>query len=90
MLPIQDEIIPLRSQKNSRRFAQQYKCETISILGLTIEEEFIRIDSILDRAADQRKDVKYDWRAVTVREPELLDDVGDCCDNDDEKSCYRD
>lgn len=90
MLPIQDKVIPLRSQKNSRRFAQQDKRETISILGLTIEEEFIRIDSILDCAADKWKDMEYDRRAVRVREPELLDDVGDCRDNNYEKTCYRD
>jgi hypothetical protein len=69
MFSIEDKIIPLRPKKHSSGFAKQNKRKAITILSLTVEEELIRIDTVLDGAANEGENVEYHRGAVRVREP---------------------
>ena len=77
MLAVQDKVIALGSKKHRRRFTKQDERKAISILRSAIEEELIRINTILDGATGKRKDVKNDWGAMRIWEPYLSNNVGD-------------
>ena len=65
-LPVQDEVIPLSSQKDSDFHAQKAKCENISVLFLTPKEERVWVLSVLDRAANHWYPVPYYRRFVRI------------------------
>jgi hypothetical protein len=69
MFSIEDKIIPLWAKKHSRGFAKENKRKAIPVLSLAVEEELIRIDAVLDGAADEGENVEYHRGAVRVREP---------------------
>lgn len=84
MLAIQDEVIPLRPQEDSRRLAKKHKREAVAIFGLAVEEEPVRVYAILHRAAYEREHVKNHWWAMWVWEVQLLDHIVHNRDDDNE------
>lgn len=90
MLAIEDKLIPFLSEEDGSRLPEQNESEAIPILGLAIKEELVRIDSILNRAANKRKYVKDDRRPVPIGEIQLPNHVADNGDDNDDADGERD
>lgn len=65
---VENEVIALLAEKHSGGLAEQDKGEAVSMLGLAIKEELVRIDAILNRAADKGENVEDDRRSVGICE----------------------
>lgn len=90
MLAIEDKLIPFLAEKDGSRLPEQDESEAVPILGLAVEEELVRIDSILNTAANERKYVKDDGRPVPVGEIQLPNHITHNGDDNDEADGKRD
>jgi hypothetical protein len=77
MLAVEDKVIALWSEKDSRRFAEQNEGEAISVFGSAVKEKLVRINTVLNGAADKGENVEYDRWTMRVGKPYLSNHVGD-------------
>jgi hypothetical protein len=82
MLAIQDEIIALLAEADCCWVPEQNKSEAVSVLGLAVEEELVRIYAVLDSAANDGEYVEDHWRPAGVRKVQLPNHIGGNCDDD--------
>jgi hypothetical protein len=89
MLAIENELIPFLSEKDGSRLPEQDEGEAIPILGFAVKKELVRINAILNTAANERKYVKDDGRSVPVGEVQLPNHIADNGDDNDEADGKR-
>ena len=85
---IQYEVIPFWAKKDGGRFPEEDECEAIAVLGSTIKEELVWVYAILDCAADPRKYVEHDGRAVRVGKTDLSQHILSNSNEDDENDSH--
>lgn len=90
MLAVEDKLIPFLTKKDGSRLPEQDEGKAIPILGLAVKEELVRIDSVLNTAANERKYVKDDGRSVPVGEVQLPNHIAGNGDDNDEADGKRD
>ena len=61
MFPVEDEIVALAAEEYSCRFAEQHKGEAVSVFGLAVKEEPVRVHAVLYSATNQWEPVENDW-----------------------------
>lgn len=90
MLAIEDKLIPFLAEKDGSRLPKKNESEAIPIFGLAVEEELVRIDTILNTAANERKYVKDDRRSVPIGEVQLPNHIARNGDDNDDADSKRD
>ena len=81
-LPVQDEVIALRSQAHRRLLAQQDEREDIAVPFSATEEELEWIDAIRDCVADEWHPVEDERRFVRILRKQLPNYVCEDCECD--------
>jgi hypothetical protein len=75
VLAIENEIISSLAEEYSCWFPEENEGETVPVLGSAFEEEFVRINAVLNSAADEWDKVKHQRGLTGIWEAQLPNDI---------------